>query len=42
MRPKVKAFLNGQNILKLLDEEYLHINRPAALEHADRIIDAEK
>ncbi len=42
MRPKVKIFLTRQNILKLVNEEYIHSNRPSALNHAARIIEADK
>lgn len=42
MRPKVKAFLKNQNILKPLDEEYFHTARSSALEHASRIIEEDK
>ena len=42
LRPKVKVFLKVQGILKPLDEEYIHIDRPSALAHAARIIEAEK
>lgn len=42
MRPKVKIFLKRQNILKPLDEEFIHSDRASALEHAARIIEADK
>jgi hypothetical protein len=34
----VKIFLKRQNILKPLDEEFIHTDRPSALAHAARII----
>jgi SulP family sulfate permease len=42
MRPKIKIFLKRQNILKPLDEEFIHADRPSALSHAARIIEASK
>ena len=42
MRPKVNAFLKTQNILKPLDEEFIHKERSSALNHAARIIDSDK
>lgn len=42
MRPKVKIFLKRQNILKPLDEEFIHSDRAAALSHAARIIEEDK
>ena len=42
MRPKVKIFLKRQNILKPLDEEFIHADRPSALSHAARIIEEDK
>jgi len=42
MRPKVKIFLKRQNILKPLDEEFIHTDRPSALSHAARIIEEEE
>lgn len=42
MRPKVKAFLKTQNILKPLDEEFIHAQRASALSHAARIIEETK
>ncbi len=41
---KIEEFssqLRGK-IIQPLDEEYLHTNRPSALEHAARIIEADK
>lgn len=42
MRPKVKVFLKTQNILKPIDEEFIHTVRASALEHAARIIEEDK
>ena len=42
MRPKVKIFLKRQNILKPLDEEYIHTDRASALQHASKITEKSK
>ncbi len=42
MRPKVKTFLERQDILKPLGEEYIHTDRAFALTHAAQIIEAAK
>ena len=42
MRPKVKGFLKTQKILSPLDEEFIHNDRPSALNHAARIIEEDK
>ena len=42
MRPKVKTFLKTQNILKPVDEDFIHLDRPSALSHAARIIEEDK
>jgi len=42
MRPKVKAFLQRQNILKPVSEEFIHSERSTALHQAANIIEANK
>lgn len=42
MRPKVKAFLQQQNILKPVSEEFIHSERSTALHQAADIIEAIK
>ena len=42
MRPKVKTFLKTQNILKPVDEDFIHLDRSSALSHAARIIEEDK
>ncbi len=39
MRPKVKIFLQQQNVLKPLSEEFIHLERLSALIHAAQLIE---